>query len=210
MTKLLVVEASPRGEGSISRNMAARFVADWRTAHPGGEVVERDLTETALEFVTVPWLQAYFTPPDQHTPRMKAVLALSDALTAEVLDADEIVIATPIYNYNVPALVKAWIDHVVRKGLTLGFDGKGLVTDTKATVLFAAGGAYGEGSPIGHRAIAQRYVEVILNAIGIEDVTIVVGENAKAVDLGETTMDAFVRGHADDIARAAGAQTAAA
>ncbi len=203
MPKLLVVEASPRGDASISRNMTRRFVETWKATHPDGEILGRDLTETPLEFVTAPWLRAYFTPPDQHDAEMKAALALSDRLAAEVLEADEIVIATPIYNYNVPAIVKAWIDHVVRKGVTLGFDGKGLVTGTTATVIFAAGGAYGPGSPIAHRAIAQQYMRVVLGAIGIEDVTIVAGENAKLVDMGETTMEAFVADHAEALASAA-------
>jgi len=59
---------------------------------------------------------------------MKAVLQLSDELAAELLETDHLVISTPVYNYNVPAALKAWVDHVVRKGLTLGVDGKGLVT----------------------------------------------------------------------------------
>ena len=192
MSILLVVETSPRGDASISRNMTRRFVEEWRAAHPGGEVVERDLMETGLEFVTAPWLQAYFAPPDQHTPAMKDALALSDMLVAELLDADEIVIATPVYNYNVPAVLKAWIDHIVRKGMTLGFDGSGLVTGKSATVLMASGGVYTEGSPIRDRDIATQYLRLILNVIGIEDVTIVAGGNAKAVDMGEQTMAGFI------------------
>ena len=192
MTRLLIVETSPRGDASISRNMARRFVTDWRAAHPGGEVVERDLIETDLAFVSAPWLQAYFTPPEHHTPKMKEALALSDELVAELLGADEIAISTPVYNYNVPAVLKAWIDHIVRKGLTLGHDGSGLVTGKKATILLASGGIYTEGSPIAVRDIATQYLRLILNVIGIEDVTFVAGGGAKAVDMGETTMADFV------------------
>lgn len=68
MTKLLVVETSPRGDYSISRNMTGRFVAEWQARHPGGIVVDRDLAATELPFVNAPWLQAYFTPPEQHSP----------------------------------------------------------------------------------------------------------------------------------------------
>ena len=203
MTRLLVVETSPRGDGSISRTMTRRFVADWTAAHPEGEVVERDLTETPLEFVTAPWLNAYFTPPDRHTPEMTAALALSDELVAELLAADHLAIGTPVYNYNVPALLKAWIDHVVRKGLTLGHDGSGLVTGTRATVLMASGGVYTEGSPIAARDVATRYLKLILNVIGIEDVTVVAGGGAKAVDLGEDTMEGFVGRLAPEIEAAA-------
>ena len=68
MTQLLVVETSPRAEFSISRHMTRRFVEEWRGAHPGGTVIGRDLMETDLPFVTAPWLQAYFTPAELHSP----------------------------------------------------------------------------------------------------------------------------------------------
>ncbi len=192
MTRLLVVETSPRGDYSISRNMTRRFVADWQAAHVGGEVVHRDLMETDLKFIGAPWLQAYFTPPEQHSPEMKAELRLSDELVGELLACDHFVIATPVYNYNVPAALKAWIDSIVRKGLTLGLDGKGLVTGKKATVLMASGGVYTEGSPIRDRDLATQYLRLVLGVIGITDVTVVAGGNAKSVDMRETTMERFI------------------
>lgn len=203
MSQLLVVETSPRGDSSISRTMTRRFVEDWRAAHPGGTVVLRDLAETDLTFVTAPWLQAYFTPPPQHSPEMKAALALSDQLVAELLATDHLVIATPVYNYNVPAALKAWVDHIVRKGLTLGFDGQGLVVGKKATILLASGGIYTEGSPIRDRDIATQYLRLILNVIGITDVVFVAGGGAKMVDLGEATMADFLARLQPEIARAA-------
>ncbi len=205
MTQLLVVETSPRGDFSISRNMTRRFVAQWRATHPDGEVVERDLASTSLTFVNAPWLHAYFTPPEKHSPEMKESLRLSDDLVAELLAADHIVIATPVYNYNIPAALKAWVDHIVRKGQTLGLDGHGLVTGKKATVLFASGGIYTEGSPIRDRDIATQYLRLILNVIGITDVTFVAGGGAKAVDLGTVTMETFVGGLDADLRRAAAA-----
>ena len=192
MKKLLVVEASPRGDHSISRMMTRRFVDRWEATHEDGEVTIRDLTESELPFVTAPWLQAYFTPAEQHSDYMKEVLRVSDQLVAEILAADHIVIATPVYNYNVPASLKAWVDHIVRKGMTLGFDGKGLVTRKTATILMASGGVYTEGSPIRDRDIATQYLRLILRVIGITDVTVVAGGGAKAVDMGEQTMDGFV------------------
>lgn len=204
MAKLLVVETSPRGDHSVSRRMTHRFVEHWRTAHPDGTMVIRDLASTPLTFVDGEWLQAYFTAVDQQSPEMQQVLRLSDELVAELLAADEIVIATPVYNYNVPAALKAWIDHIVRKGLTLGFDGKGLVTGRKATVLIASGGVYTEGSPIRDRDIATKYLRLVLDVIGINDVTVVAGGGAKAVDLRGVTMDEFVGALDGDLMRAAG------
>ena len=203
MTKLLVVETSPRGDHSISRHMTRRFVADWRAAHPGGEVVDRDLMETDLPFVNAPWLAAYFTPTEQHSPEMKDALRLSDTLVGEILAADHIVIATPVYNYNIPAALKAWVDHIVRKGLTLGNDGSGLVIGKKATVLLASGGVYTEGSPIRDRDIATQYLRLILRVIGITDVTFVAGGGAKVVDLREQTMSGFIETLEPEIRQAA-------
>lgn len=205
MTKLLVVETSPRGDYSISRNMTRRFVSNWQDAHPDGKVVIRDLIESELPFVTAPWLQAYFTPPEQHSPEMKDLLLQSDELVAELLATDHLVIATPVYNYNIPAVLKAWIDHIVRKGVTLGFDGSGLLTGKKATVLLASGGVYAEGSPIRDRDIATQYLRLILKVIGITDVTFVPGGGAKVVDMGEQTMDGFISSVAPEIERAAAA-----
>jgi FMN-dependent NADH-azoreductase len=203
MTKLLVVESSPRGDHSVSRTMTRRFIAEWRKAHDGGQLIERDLMHTALEFVNAPWLKAYFTPAEQHSKDMKDTLRLSNELVAEVLSADHIVIATPVYNYNVPAVLKAWIDHIVRKGMTLGFDGRGLVTGKKATVLIASGGVYGEGSPIRDRDIATQYLRLVLGVIGITDVTFVQGGGAKAVDLREISMDRFIDNLMPQLTRAA-------
>lgn len=192
MLKLLVIEASPRGEQSVSHNMTRRFVHEWVTAHADGKVIHRNLLETNLRFVDNAWLQAYFTPADKQSPGMADVLRLSDELVEELLTADHIVIATPVYNYNVPAVLKAWVDHIVRKGVTLGIDGSGLVTGKKATVLIASGGIYTGGSPIQDRDIASRYLRLILGVIGISDVTLVAGGGAKAVDLGGETMEDFV------------------
>jgi FMN-dependent NADH-azoreductase len=193
MRTLLVVEASPRGEQSMSRGLTRRFVEAWTMHHPDGRVVERDLMKTDLPFVTLPWLGAYFTPAERHTPQMKELLRLSDELVAEILAADDIAIGTPVYNYNVPAVLKAYIDHIVRKGKTLGFSGEGLVHGKRCTVLMASGGVYTEGSPIRDRDIATTYLRLILKVIGIEDVTVVAGGNAKAVDMGDTTREAFLR-----------------
>lgn len=203
MNKLLLVQTSPRGEHSVSRNMTERFVEEWSARHPSGNVVDRDLSETALKFVDAAWLQAYFTPPSQQSAQMIDTLRLSDELVAELLAADHIVIATPVYNYNVPASLKSWIDHIVRKGLTLGHDGKGLVTGKKATVLMASGGSYREGSPIRDRDIASQYLRLILSVIGITDVTFVAGGGAKAVDLREETMTDFVAKLAPELTLAA-------
>lgn len=203
MPTLLVVQSSPRGDHSMSRGLTAMFIEQWLEKNPDGRVVQRDLMESNLPFVTMPWLGAYFAPPEHHTPEMKDILRLSDELVSEILEADHIAIGTPVYNYNVPAVLKAYIDHIVRKGKTLGFSGEGLVHGKACTILMASGGVYAEGSPIRDRDIATSYLRLILKVIGIEDVTVVAGGNAKSVDMGQTTRNEFLQAFAPQIADAA-------
>ncbi|WP_263384500.1 FMN-dependent NADH-azoreductase [Granulicella arctica] len=193
MPKLLVVEASPRGEYSISRNLTVNFVEQWKAAHPGGEIVERDLAKMDLPYVNLPWLGASLTPIEQHSPEMKEVLQVSNELVAELVAADHIAISTPVYNYNIPANLKSYVDHIVRKGLTLGMKGEGLLHNKKCTVLMASGGVYTEGSPIRDRDIATTYLRLILKVIGIEDVTVVAAGGSKVVDLGEKSRAEFLQ-----------------
>lgn len=203
MPTLLVVESSPRGGQSLSRGLTRAFVEHWRQRHPEGRVVERDLVQNPPPFVTQPWLAAYFTPAGHQTPAMQAELALSDELVAELLAADHIAIGTPVYNYNVPAVLKAYFDHIVRKGLTLGFSGEGLVTGKRATLLMASGGSYAPGSPIADRDIATAWLRLVLKVIGIEDVSVIAGGHAKAVDMGDVTREAFLGRFETQIAEAA-------
>ncbi len=192
MPKLLIVEASPRGEYSISRNLAAKFVQYWKAAHPVSEVIERDLAKMNLPYVNLPWLGASLTPLEKHTPEMQAVLTLSNELVDELLAADHIAISTPVYNYNIPANLKSYMDHVVRKGRTLGATGEGLVHGKVCTVLMASGGVYTEGSPIRDRDLATMYLRLILKVIGIQDVTFVAAGGSKVVDLGEKSREEFL------------------
>ncbi|MBC7466676.1 MAG: NAD(P)H-dependent oxidoreductase [Bdellovibrio sp.] len=203
MPTLLIIESSPRGEQSMSRGLTKIFVDRWKSKNPDGRVIERDLMKTSLPFVTMPWLGAYFTPAEQHSPEMKEILRLSDQLVAEVLAADHIAIGTPVYNYNIPAVLKAYVDHIVRKGKTLGVSGEGLVQGKRATILMASGGLYKEGTPIHDRDIATNYLRLILKVIGIEDVTVVAGGNAKAVDMGQKTRTEFLQSFSHEIDQAA-------
>lgn len=192
MTNLLVIEASPRGMGSVSRDMAVEYVDEWRRANPSGKVIQRDLTNTPLKFTDAPWLAAYFTPSDKQSTEMKDALKLSDELVEELLSADVVVIGTPVYNYNVPAVLKAWFDHIVRKGITLGFSGEGLLKGKRCTVLLASGGVYTEGSPIRDRDIATQWLRLILNVLGIENIEFVAAGGTKVIDLGEQSRSEYM------------------
>jgi FMN-dependent NADH-azoreductase len=172
--------------------MAVEYIDEWQRANPNGKVIQRDLTNTPLKFTDAPWLTAYFTPPDKQSAEMKDALKLSDELVEELLGADVIVIGTPVYNYNVPAVLKAWFDHIVRKGMTLGFSGEGLLKGKRCTVLLASGGVYTEGSPIRDRDIATQWLRLILNVLGIEDIEFIAAGGTKVIDLGEQSRSEYM------------------
>jgi FMN-dependent NADH-azoreductase len=200
MPNLLIVEASPRGPYSASRRLAERFAAEWRAKHDGNVVV-RDLATSNVPYISLPWIGGAFTPAEQHSPEMTDAIKVSDDYIAEMLSADEIVIATPMYNFSIPALLKSYIDHVVRAGVTFSMSYEGLVTGKKATVIIASGGDFSAGTPYAGLNVASDYLRQILGFIGITDVTVVLAGGTLGVDTGQTTMEEFV-GRQDAVLKA--------
>lgn len=119
---VLVINASPRRERSLSRRLANEFLASWRALRPRDVIVERDVGIDHPPLLTEAWIAACFTAEDQRTPDQREVLAYSNAAIDELARADIVVIATPRYNYGMPAALKAWFDQVIRINRTFHFD----------------------------------------------------------------------------------------
>ena len=145
MSTLLHIDSSPLYGRSISRELTAAFVAQWKASHPDGTVIDRDLNATAIPPVAGDWVGAAYTPAEARTPQQKELLALSDTLLAELEQADEYVFGVPMHNFGVPSVLKLWIDQIARVGKAFSYaDGapKGLITGKKATFIIATGGIY--------------------------------------------------------------------
>lgn len=173
---LLVLDASPRGERSHSRKLAQEFLKTWQAAHPTGQVVTRDLGHEPPPFVNEAWVEGAFTPPEGHSLAARAAIRVSDRFVDELVAADEVVIATPIYNLSIPAVLKAWIDQIVRFGRTFapgeaGF--KGLLTGKRVRVLVASGSDFRPSGSLGSYNFLEPYLRAVLGFIGITDVTFV-------------------------------------
>ncbi|MBB5318507.1 FMN-dependent NADH-azoreductase [Tunturibacter empetritectus] len=195
MATLLKIDVSPRGDSSISRQLGSRFATEWQSNHVGGEIVTRDLATTKIPYVDLPWIAGAFSAPDQHTAEHKAALKISDELIGELLSADEVLITTPMYNFSTPAILKAWIDHIVRLNKTFSFgpEGlKGLAAGKKVTIIIASGSEYTAGSPLESYNIEGPYFRVIFGFIGITDLTIVHAGGTNKVAQGEVTAPVFV------------------
>ena len=166
------------------------FVTAWQTKHPDGKIILRDLAEDNLPYVGIPWISGIFLPADKHTPEMRRALAVSDQLIAELFSADEILIGTPMYNFTVPANLKAWIDLVVRPRVTHSGppERKGLVTGKTCKIIIASGGTNDEGLPAAASDYETGYLKRILAFIGITEVVVILAGGSAAVSFGSTTV----------------------
>lgn len=173
--KLLQIDSSAR-ELSVSRALTGAFVTAWREAHPGAQVRRRDLRDLPAATVTDEWVAARDTDPGRRSATHREALALSDALIDELQAADVIVLGSPMYNFNISAPLKAWVDLIVRQGRTVDFTvrpPKGLLQGKKVVLITARGGMYGTGSPTAAFDFQEPYLRHILGIIGLTDITFI-------------------------------------
>jgi len=195
MATLLKIDSSPMGENSISRKLTAQFAASWRKAHPGGEVISRDLTKTELPPVNGMWVGAAHTREDSHSPEQREALAISDTLIAELQKADEYVFGVPMHNFSIPSTLKLWIDQVARAGKTFSYGAngpKGLLTGKKATLLIASGGVYEQGTAMESLNFVTPYLRAVFGFIGVTDVTIIAAEGTAQLMSGQVDPQTFL------------------
>jgi FMN-dependent NADH-azoreductase len=191
MLSLLAIEVSPRHELSTSRKLTALFIDQWKAAHPGAAVVVRDLMRTPPPLVDLAWIGGAFTPREQHSPESAAAIKVSDDLIAEIKAADHVVIGTPMFNFFIPAVLKAYIDQIIRVGVTVSPNNVGLLAGKKATIILATGGDFRAGSRVEKFNHASPYLRQVLAWIGITDVEIILADRARAGVTGELAIEHF-------------------
>lgn len=208
MPTLLHISVSPRGNYSISRQLGAAGVEAWQKSNPGGRVIERDLAKTPLTFIDVDWIAGAFSPPEHHNQSHKKALALSDQLISEVVEADGIVLATPMYNFAVPAVLKAWVDHVVRAGKTFRYTAEGKPEglfagkDKKVLAVIASGANYAEGSGLTALDYEVPYLRFIFGFMGITNVRFIQAGGTRNVIQGRISAEEFLSPYLKEIASA--------
>jgi len=180
MSRVLVIESSARQQGSVSRELTQQFIAKWQAEHPADQIQVRDLAAEPVPHLDATLLGGWMTPSEQQSEAEKAALARSNQLTDELLAADVLVLAAPMYNFAIPSTLKAWLDHVLRAGVTFKYTEtgpQGLLTGKRAFVLTARGGIYA-GSGLDHQ---EPYLRQALAFIGIHDVQFI---HAEGLNLG--------------------------
>jgi FMN-dependent NADH-azoreductase len=197
LTNILYLRCSPRGAAAFSSRMAEEVVERLRLHHRGAEIAFRDLSADPPPLVDSAFSAAILGPPGEVPPALEA----SEALIQQLEAADVLVIATPMHNFCVPAVLKAWVDQIVRIHRTFASTpgGKvGKLPDRPAWLVVASGGWFSGPSPTGTPAqpdFLTGYVRTVLSTIGIHDLHIL-------------TLEGVTRGPA--IAEAAFAQARAA
>jgi FMN-dependent NADH-azoreductase len=200
VNQIPIVESSPRGAESASRQLTRKVRERLELQYPEARVVVRDLAKDRLPHLDQATVKAISTRDPVEAESLKDALHLSDQLTEELLASDLLVIASPMWNFGIPSLLKAWIDHVVRAGKTFNYAGggvEGLAKGKKAILVLASGGVFSDG-PWKPWDTVEPYLRQILGFIGIDDVQTVRAEGMNmpalaihAVPNGEKAVEAL-------------------
>ncbi|HEY4276560.1 MAG TPA: NAD(P)H-dependent oxidoreductase [Rhizomicrobium sp.] len=176
--KLLHIDASILGGGSASRQLSAAAVAQLRKAHPGLSVTYRDLAAEPLPHLSGDTLAASRGAAAE-TAAVQKDVADGEAVLAEFLAADSVVIGAPMYNFTLPSQLKAWIDRILVAGKTFRYSEKGvegLAGNKRVIVIISRGGLYGEGAPAAAMEHLETYLRGVFAFIGVTDAHFIVAE----------------------------------
>jgi FMN-dependent NADH-azoreductase len=195
MSTVLHLDSSP-STSSVSRELTHEFVQTWKAAHPGGNVIYRDLAAHPPKAIDALWIGAAYTPPSARTVEQTETLALSEELIGELERADEYVFGVAMHNFAIPSVLKLWIDQVVRNGRTFSYGEqgpRGLLQGKKATVVVASGGVYESGTPAGAMNYIDPYLKTILTFVGVTDVKFVAAGGAAKMMTGAVDRETFLK-----------------
>ena len=171
MKTLLRIDSSARVNGSHSRALADHFETQWKRQNPDGKILYRDLTANPIPHISNSVIEAFYTPQEHFTTEKQAITALSDELIEELIEANDILLSTPLYNLNVPSNLKAYLDQIIRIGhtFTVNQEGEftGLLTNKNAFITTSKGGVY-KGSFMEQYDFQEPYLTAILGHMGIK------------------------------------------
>jgi FMN-dependent NADH-azoreductase len=168
--KLLHLDSSVLGPHSVSRQVSAAVVERLRQAHPGLEILYRDLTATPLGHLTGLHLAAGQGAAPE--PSLREDLAAGQAVLDEFLAADIVVIGAPMYNFTIPSQLKAWIDRILVAGKTFKYSEQGvegLAGGKRVIVAVSRGGYYGPDTPMATLEHLETYLRSVLAFIGVKN-----------------------------------------
>jgi FMN-dependent NADH-azoreductase len=190
MNNILYITTSINGADGVSRGFGDKLAHGLAEKH-GANLVSRDLATNDIPYVSAERFAANLTPPAERSPEQAELAAYADILIAELQAADTLVIASPVYNFSVPATLKAWADLVARVGVTFRYTAsgpEGLLKGKKAYLAIASG-----GTPIGADFdFMSRWLTFFLGFLGIEVVETIAADGI----MGEGAEEKIAAAHA--------------
>jgi FMN-dependent NADH-azoreductase len=175
MSHLLKIDVSPMSENSASRKVAKAFVDAYTKAHSDVAVVTRDFATDPIPHLDGEAIFAGYTPADQRSASAAAKWNYRMELIEEVKTASHIVISTPMWNWQIPSVLKAWIDQIIIPGV-LDASSPEATVNAKVTVIVAQGGSYKEGAPRHGWDWLSGYMEQVFTSMGVKDVEVILSE----------------------------------
>lgn len=169
MKPILLIEASPRSAQSLSRRASVQIVDRLQRRAPGLGVLARDLVAAPPALVDEAFTDAMHVPAKQQSEAQRRALTQSESLIAELEKTGTLLISTPMHNFTVPAVLKAWIDQVLRleRTFTRTPEGKvGLLVDRPTYVVVATGG-FITGERARQPNFLTPYLTAVLATLGI-------------------------------------------
>ncbi len=171
MTQLLRINSSSRLDGSHSAAIADTFEAGFRAKHPGCRVITRNVADGSIPFIAQKTIEGFYARQDDLSGELQAATALSDELVEELQGSDVLLLAVPIYNFSIPAALKAWIDQIARIGHTFSMDEtgfKGLLKVRRAVIVCVYGAeGYLPEEPLGAANFLEPYLKFLLAFLGV-------------------------------------------
>lgn len=194
MNNILNITSSAKGENSFSSQLSDAIVKELQTQYSDSSVLTIDLGKDPLPHIDETLLTAFFTPENIQTDADKITIQNSNTAIAQVMEADAIVLAVPLYNFGIPSTVKSWIDHICRAGITFTYTEngpKGLILNKKVYLAIASGGIYSEG-PMKAYDFTESYLRTVFGFLGLTDITVFRVEGTSIPDLKDIAVSKAV------------------
>ncbi|MBC9794934.1 FMN-dependent NADH-azoreductase [Sinomicrobium weinanense] len=178
MKNVLHIKSGLQGEHSYSIQLGDAIIKRLQETYPGIRIRTRDLVREGFPHLQTETVNAFFTPEESRTPEQNDAIRNSERAIRELFEADILVIGVPMYNFNIPSQLKAWIDHIARAGITFRYGEhgpEGLVKNKKVYLALATGGIYTEG-PNQELDFIPAYLKAVLGFMGMTDIEIIRAE----------------------------------
>ncbi|MFT4060369.1 MAG: FMN-dependent NADH-azoreductase [Legionella sp.] len=180
MMKLLAIDSSILEKHSVSRQLMAQYLNCWQQNYPNFEIIYRDLNQQPVNHLSSEVLNAKQQPYDLLSASLKSELEYSELLITEFLEAQEVVISAPMYNFTIPTQLKAWIDRILAAGRTFKYTEQGVIGlagDKKVTIISTRGNHYSSNETMQMKDHQESYLKTVFAFIGINQTSVIRAES---------------------------------